>query len=235
MNQGKLFLQVTSILLLVGMIGLIFGSKYWVNPDPRKKRSGAGVIPRTVPEPEHKSRVFFGHAGACLSVLAPCSLPESRQTREQKWISQCLEVGKSGVTPLVLHIFHGGGEASFTFDPDLHRVELLLEGQEGTASKQNVSVHSILKKTLSETERLIFRTLAPDRPITLKSEGLTRVLLCFEGNGLWSKTSGVRILLGEETVRLRSAEVTYVEWESLLAGGPFPRALAPDAGQTPDH
>lgn len=223
MNQGRLFLQVTSILLLVGLIGLIFGSKYWVDRNPRKKRPGAGVLTATAPDPELKSRVFFGHADACLMVLTPCILLESRQAREQKWISKAFEVGKNGVTHLFLHLFHLGGKEHFLYDPTQHHVELLFEGK---VSQRNVPVHTRLKKTLSETDRLFFYTVVPDRPFTLKSEGLTRVLLCFEGLGLWSRTTGVRILRGEETVGFRSAVLTYVEWESLLAGGPVPGPLA---------
>ena len=224
MKNTTLFLQLTAGLFLLALLALIVGSRFLA--DEGRSRSAASGAPNgpAALAPDRKDRVHHAHVGGCLLVLAPLYRLENRNTFEERWLERVFgSAVAADTTFLFLHLWQEGGDRPFHFDPGRDRVELELN--DGTRIRNGALRGPPSDSSLEASDRLYLRSMLPPGPLELGANGMARVLLAFRTREAWSRIAKARLIRGEEAVELVPVELSFAEWEILLSGGPFPRAV----------
>lgn len=221
MKTGTLFLQLTAGALFLGLLVLIVSSKFLVNDEGSGPETGKRRHSSAARRPEDKSRVLFTSVDNCLLVLAPLQLEPGRQAFDSRWLIDTLGAHAADESFLALHLFGRGVKSGFRYDPSRMRVELELEGAE---SRRDVSLADrVAALNIGEGDRLLLRTMVPEKPVDLPADGLAKVLLSFPTKDAWSRLVAATLSRpGGQPLRFRPTEISQLAWESLLSGGPIP-------------
>ena len=231
MKSTTLFLQLTAGLFLLALLALIVGSRFLAD------EGRSGVAANGTPNgpaalaPDRKDRLQRARLDGCLLVLAPLYRLENRNAFEERWLDRVFGRDMAAdSTFLFLHLWQEGGDRPFRLDPGRDRVELELA--DGTRVRNLPLEDRLHGPALAASDRLYLRTILPPVPLELGPNGMARVLLAFPAREAWSRIKTARLLRGEESIEFAPLEISFAEWEILLSGGPFPRALR-EAGSDP--
>ena len=222
MHTGKI-LRVLSIVLLLVLIGVILASRSWVEStedSPARTPADADV---SALKPDHVIRLFGATEGSCLVVLTPLNYLGSQKEVTRDWLIRALGESSREMTFLYLHFFVTKEGPRFSFDPVRDLVQLQLDS--GLTVKNVDLARRLALLDLTPQDRLILAAEVPDRTVTLGPLAVGKVLIAFPAANAWPDVKTVRLIRKQGPVPLLPQEISFVDWERLVSGGPVPVAL----------